>query len=418
MDGSLAAARRRKPLRRADIPAQARRASSTGAVLRAVLEHGPVARSTVARLTGLSPASVTGLCAELIAGGLLREAPEAAGPRGMGRPHIPVDIDTGRHLVAGAHVAVPHTTLALMDLRGRIVAQERLPRPERGSTPAEDLARLAGGLPRLLARHGGGRTVRGLGLATGGWVDQGSGVIVEHPLLGWQDVPARDLLGAATGLPVRVDGHSRALIRAEQLFGEVRTRVSVVQLFIGNVVDAAFATAGAVHQGPRFAAGTVAHLPVEQSNEPCACGRSGCLEATVSERTTVRRAVEQGIVAARAEGAAPAEGAALADGPATIGAVLAAAEGGDVRALALFRERARLVGRAAALLLDVLDPELLMVVEPGVSRLPECLAELRAEVAARSRVCADPERTVLPTSFPGSALATAGGAIALDALFS
>ncbi|WP_055589317.1 ROK family transcriptional regulator [Streptacidiphilus griseoplanus] len=401
MDQRSAPARARTPLRRADIPQArpARRTSSAGTVLRAVLDHGPVARSTVARLTGLSPASVTGICTELLARGLLREAPETAGPRGIGRPHIPLDIDTGRHLVCAAHVAVPHTTLALLDLRGRVVAEER--RPHRGLTPDQVLGALAARLPGLLAAHGGGeRSVLGLGVATGGWVDPGSGTVVEHPLLGWRDVPVRRLLAEATGLPVHVDGHSRALVHAEQLFGETRARASVAHLFVGNVVDAAFATAGTVHHGPRSAAGAVAHLPVGGSAEPCSCGRTGCLQAAVSERTLLRRGAALGI----------------GDGVSFAGLVALAVDG-DPAAVSLFRERARLVGRAAALLLDVLNPEVLVVVEPGVSRLPQCLDDLRAEVRARSWVRRDPEHTVVVTSFPGAVLATAGGAVLLDSLY-
>lgn len=90
---------------------------------------------------------------------------------------------------------------------------------------------------------------------------------------------------------------------------------------------------------------------------------------------------------------------------------------GDARAVALFRRRARLVGRAAALLLDMFDPEVLVVVEPGAGRMPECLADLRAEVAERSLVCDDPERAVVPSSFTGSVLAVAGGAVALGSLY-
>ena len=147
-----------------------------------------------------------------------------------------------------------------MDLRGRIVAQDR--RPHQGTDPAQVLGGLAARLPRLIAAHGAGRTVLALGVATGQWVDPATGVIVDHPRLGWRDVPARELLGAATGLPVHVDSHSRALARAEQLFGAVATRDSAVVLFVGAVVDAAFATGGTVHRGPRSGAGSVAHLPV------------------------------------------------------------------------------------------------------------------------------------------------------------
>ncbi|WP_405900614.1 ROK family protein [Streptomyces sp. NBC_00727] len=391
------------PLRRADIPAPVpvRRQTGTGSVFGAILDHGPVARSTVARLTGLSPASVSGHVGRLLARGLVRESAETAGPKGLGRPHIPVEIDTGSYLVAGAHIAVAHSTLSLMDLRGRIVAQDR--QPHRTTDPHRLLAELASRLPPLVAAHAGGRTVLALGLATGHRVDPESGVIVAHPQLGWQDVPARDLLAAATGLPVHVDSHSRALARAEQLFGQESTRASTVLLFVGAVVDAAFATEGALHRGPRSGAGSVAHLPLGAGGsggaEPCSCGRSGCLQSEVSERATVRRAAAQGLVT----GSFP--------------ELLDRALAGDARAVALFRRRARLVGRAAALLLDMFDPEVLVVVEPGAGRMPECLADLRAEVAERSWVCDDPERAVVPSSFTGSVPAVAGGAVALGSLY-
>ncbi|MFB8208828.1 ROK family protein [Streptomyces sp. NPDC056010] len=394
---------RTTPLRRADIPAAVpgRRPTGTGSVLGAILDHGPVARSTVARLTGLSPASVSGHVGRLLARGLVREAAETAGPKGLGRPHIPVEIDTGSYLVAGAHIAVAHSTLSLMDLRGRIVAEDR--RPHGSTDPHRLLAQLADRLPPLVAAHAGGRTVLALGLATGHRVDPVDGVIVAHPQLGWHDVPARDLLAAATGLPVHVDSHSRALARAEQLFGQESTRASTVLLFVGAVVDAAFATDGALHRGPRSGAGSVAHLPLGARGsggaEPCSCGRSGCLQSEVSERAMVRRAAAQGLVT----GSFP--------------ELLDRALAGDARAVELFRRRARLVGRAAALLLDMFDPEVLVVVEPGAGRMPECLAGLRAEVAERSVVCDDPERAVVPSSFTGSVLAVAGGAVALGSLY-
>ncbi|SCD53886.1 Sugar kinase of the NBD/HSP70 family, may contain an N-terminal HTH domain [Streptomyces sp. DvalAA-14] len=396
------------PLRRADAAPPVRRASAAGAVLGTILDHGPVARSTVARLTGLSPAAVSGHCAQLLARGLIRERAQTTGPRGLGRPHIPLEIDTRRYLVAGSHIAVTNSTVALMDLRGRIVAQDR--RPHRDPEPEQVLGGMAGRLSGLTAAAGAGRTVLGLGLATGYRVDTAAGTIIDHPRLGWRDVPARDLLTAATGLPVHVDSHSRALARAEQLFGDVSARDSCVLLFVGAVVDAAFATAGTVHRGPRSSAGSVAHLPVgslgadrharpPQGAEPCVCGTPGCLQSEVSEPSVLRRARARGLP--------------VADFP----DLLELAVAGDEVAKGLFRRRARLVGRVAAWLLDMFDPEVLVVVEQGAGRMPECLAELRAEVGRRSWVCDDPERSVVPSSFTGSVLPVAGGAVALGTLY-
>ncbi len=384
-------------------------------MLGAILDHGPVARSAVARLTGLSPASVTGHCGHLLARGLIREAAATSGPRGLGRPHIPLEIDTERHVVAGAHIAVRHTTLSLMDLRGRIVAEDR--EPHRGTAPDQVLDRLAARLPALVSGHAADRTVLALGVATGHRVDPRTGVIVDHPQLGWRNVPARDVLATATGLPVHVDGHARALARAEQLIGESSSRTSAVLLFVGTVVDAAFATGGLVHLGPHSGAGSVAHLPVggrdpapgaernegptpaEGSPERCACGAPDCLQAQVSEPALVRRAARRGL--------------SVPDFP----ALLERALRGDPVACAVFVDRARRVGRAAALLLDMFDPDVLVVVEPASGRLPECLAALRAEVKRRSWAGEAAATAVVPSSFTGSVLAVAGAAVALGALY-
>lgn len=380
-----------------------RRRTSASAILRSVLAHGPVARSTIARLTGLSPASVTDHCNRLTALGLIQEAATLRRSNGVGRPHVPVDLDDSRFVVGGVHVAVPYTTVALLDLRGRVVAERRLNHGEEGGdsdqqapppAPAQVLADAASGLRALLAAAPG-RVPLGVGVATGGWVDRDSGTIVEHPLLGWRDVRAREVIHALTGLPVHVDGHARALVNGERLFGRTADRGrSLLHLFVGNVVDAAFATHDEVHHGPRSQSGAIAHLPLAGGTERCDCGRTGCLQAELSERTLCRRAREAGVV--------------RTSDPMH---VLAAAADGDPVAVRLLLHRARMVGRAAGLLLDVLNPDTVVVTEMGAVHREDCLAALREEVGP------DRAAAVVPTSFPDSVLAVAGGSVALDVLY-
>ena len=239
-------------------------------MLQAVLDHGPVARSTVARLVGLSPAAVSRLSADLIVAGLLRESAQEAGAKSVGRPHVPLEIDISRRVALGLHIAFRHAVLAVLDLRGHVIARERIPHQD--TDPRRVMSRLAARIPGFVAEHAAGRMPVGLGIATGGWVDRADGVIIEHAMLGWRDVPARQVFADATGLPVRVDNHARALARAEQLFGDPRARTSIVHLFVGNMIDAAFATGGTIHHGPHSAAGAAAHLPLEGRTERCLCG--------------------------------------------------------------------------------------------------------------------------------------------------
>ncbi len=369
---------------------------AAAAILRTVLDHGPVARTAIGRATGLSPAAVSRQTAGLISLGLLRELPASSLSPRVGRPHVPLDVDTRRHLACGVHIAVPFVTFSVVDLRGQVVAREQ--RPREGDAMAV-LQMIIRHLPGFLARHATGSRVLGLGVVTGGRVDPELGLVVEHEPLDWRDVPVRAVLAAATGLPVHVDGHARALAQAEILFGDPRARRSLLHLFVGNVADAAFATDGSVHIGPNSAAGGIAHLRLADSDAPCRCGRSGCVQATLSERTLLRHAVGEGIIS-RPD---------LQD-------LLATALGGDRRAVALFRDRLRVVGRLIALLVDMMDPEIVVLTEAATLFLPALRADLFAEISAYSRVCAEPERMVLPSSFGPDVLAVAAGAAVLDAV--
>jgi predicted NBD/HSP70 family sugar kinase len=120
----------------------------------------------------------------------------------------------------------------------------------------------------------------------------------------------------------------------------------------------------------------------------------------VSEQTLVRRALARGVI-----------------DRADFRKLIDEAVSGRAEAVTMFEERARLVGRAAGLLLDLFDPEVLIVAEAGASRLPACLATLRAEAVAWSSAGAQVAPVIRTTSFPDNVLAVAGGAVALDRVY-
>ncbi|CAM5610309.1 sugar kinase [Streptomyces avidinii] len=407
-------------------PGDGRAAANASAVLLAVLAHGPVARSGIPALCGLSPAAVSRQTTALLRAGLLRELHEYAEPPGPaapgdpsgpggpgslggpGRPRIPLDLHTGPvggPLVAGLHIGVPASTFSVVDLRGRVLARRAF--PHAGHAPAELPATIATELDGFLRKFRSGSTgtrvtggatrpLLGLGAALGGWVRPADGTVVRHDALGWHDLPLGAVLSERLGLPVSVDNHARAVAQAEILFGRPEARSSLLHLFIGNVVDAAFGIGGTVHQGPGAAAGDVAHLPVPGSLAPCACGRTGCLQASVSDTVVGAEAVRRGIVPEP-----------------SVNLLVDAAATGDPRADRLLRERARTVGRAAALLLDVFNPAVMVVSELSSILDEGYLDEIR-------HAAGDPERygrrIVAPHAGP-AVLPVAGATVLLCPLF-
>lgn len=376
----------------------ARRAASAASLLQALLDCGPLPRSAIAQRTGLSPASVTGHSADLVSAGLVAELPEARGPGGIGRPRVPLDLNTGIGVVGGIHLGVRNATVALLDIRGRCLAQRSVRHD--GAGPDAVIARSGDILEQLLARSGAPGRLLGVGAASGGWVDRHAGMIIDHPGLGWRRVRVAARLQRRFGVPAFLDSHARALVRAEQLFGHRRSRESVLLLFIGNVVEAAFALGDQVHYGPASRAGAIAHLEARRGGPACSCGRTGCLEVTVSGQRLAARAQQAGIIAA-----------------AEFDDLVTAALAGDRRARQLLYQRAGHIGRAIGPIIDVLGPALVSVVEPAAARLPGCLQVLRASIGDASATVTDPDALVTVSSFSAVPLPAAAGAVILDAIY-
>ena len=419
------------------------RAASAAAVLRAVLLHGPVPRSRIAELSGLSPATVTRLFPLLADRGLLRELGEPEAGQTLGRPRVPVDLDVSAWAVLGVHIGVRRSVFGLLDLRGRLLGAGECEHED--PSPEAVIAQAGARLRSMRERVAGRRRVLGLGVITGGRVDVEAGRLEEQPGLGWTDVDLRAAFARSTGLPVFVDEHVRAMATAEGLFGRARRAGSLGYLYVGNTLGFAYSADGAVHRGSRAAAGEIAHLPLGLTPPaagaplaavgapravgaalvgasaragsllaeppladsrfadvdaladfaPCVCGSRDCFLALAGERGVAERAVDLGVVPEP-----------------RIDLVLKAARAGDEVADRLLRARARNVGAAVAVLLGVLDPELFIVAGRGLTDATEYLPDLRA--GARERLRGELPVPIVPTAFGSQVNAVAAASVVID----
>ncbi|MEU6831465.1 ROK family transcriptional regulator [Nocardia beijingensis] len=361
---------------------------SAGAVLRALLELGPAPRSSIARHAGISPATVTWQTRALLEAGLIVELPETAGASGIGRPHSPLALDTAGNVAIAVHIAATHTTVALVDIGGTLRHTTKV--PHRTHAPYDILATAAAEVCRVRDDFGDLRIV-GLGVATGGRVDRAAGSVVDHAFLRWRDVPVREYLAARTGLPTQLDSHTRALMHAEQLFGRMGATASSVVLFVGNVIDVAIAVHGQVHYGPRSGAGSI------ESLLGVGAGKSAQGDSSLNDYYSDHALLERyGLASTVPE------------------LVAVAAEKTSVRDM--FLERARVLGRVVAALIDLLDPESVVIVDRGRS-IGGVWETYLAAVREHSLLCADPAELVACSSFEGRVLEMSAGAVVLHSLF-
>lgn len=271
----------------------------------------------------------------------------------MTRPGpLTVGIDVGGTKIAGGVVDPSGTVLTLA----------------RVDTPAYDVDRTREAIIAMVRRFAADHELAAVGIGSAGWVDASRDRIRFAPHLAWRDEPLPEQVADAVGLPVVIENDANAAAWAEFRFGAGRQcRDSLVMLTVGTGLGGGFVFAGELLRGAHGFAGEPGHVQAVPDGEQCGCGRRGCLEVYASGRALVRYA-RQGAAAAPQ---AAAELLAAAGGAEHItGAqVTAAARAGDKVARQAFDQVGRWLGIALADLVQLLDPQLLVlgggVVEAG-----------------------------------------------------
>jgi predicted NBD/HSP70 family sugar kinase len=371
-------------------------------VAQTVLRLGSPARAEIAQVTGLSPTSLTKITAQLKAARLLVERVAVAGGD-TGRPRVPVALDTSYHRFAGIHIGLRRTTGGLVDLAGGVVAERVITHKRTSQAAILDEARAL--CDELTTLAGGADRVLGAGIATGGRVDPDTGTVLHHPLLGWRDVALGQALGARP-YPVHVDSSVRALALAESYLGVAQGAESAVFLFVGNIVGAGLLVDGRLRRGRDSSAGTIDHLPVGGSvtgtatGEACHCGRRDCLAVLGSDVAVLGRARAAGLVGPQS----------------SFEALVRRSRSGVEAAADLLRERARYAGVAAGILLDLLDPDVL-VLGGGLLQTPEHLDALVDAAAGRLSRPEAADR-IRPTGLGEGTLVRGSASLPMHAFFS
>jgi predicted NBD/HSP70 family sugar kinase len=370
------------------------------AVLRLLLERGPMARRDIATTLGLTPATITNVTRELIRLDLIEERNGHAHVADA-RKAVPLDVRGAGAAALGINLGRPGAALCVVDLRGTVLAEARLPYADHA--PASVTQAVAATGQRLLAESMvDDRRLVGVSVGVAGVVAPDRDAIRAHLALGWRDVPFGALLGAALGRPVVVENNVHAMAVNERLFGVAAGAGDVVLLFVSATIGAGVLVDGALHRGHHASAGLVGHIVVEPDGPLCSCGSRGCLEAVASTEAIVEAWEPQ-----RAGPHAP-----------SYPRFLAATRAGDERARRLLARQAYHVGGAVAHLLHVLDPDLVVLAGPGavddVDLAGESWLEIVRRIARQRAPLLDvPDERIVASGFGADAAMRGAAAIAL-----
>ncbi|MDT8340231.1 MAG: ROK family protein, partial [Longimicrobiales bacterium] len=238
------------------------------------------------------------------------------------------------------------------------------------------------------------------GVGSPGAVDRVSGRVVQSPNLGWRDYPLRDRVQELADWPVVVDNDANCAAFGEYWVGAGRGTRSMIGVVVGTGIGGGIILDGRLLHGASDAAGEIGHTTVNFAGRRCACGNYGCVEAYASGPNIAARAREgleagaESVLVRMVEGRLD---------RVTAATVYEAVVEGDVYAADVMMETARILGAGIASLINVLNPEA-VVIMGGVTRAGRVLFDpLRAEIRRRTfRVASDACR-ILPAQLPETA---------------
>lgn len=253
----------------------------------------------------------------------------------------------------------------------------------------------------VLSRYGGeGPDFAGIGIGSPGPLDRKTGTVINTPNLGWRNFPLRDLISNGAGLPATLDNDANCATYGEWWLGAGRNVDTLVGLTLGTGIGGGIVLNGEIFHGISDAAGEIGHMTIDSTGRRCKCGNYGCLEAYASGPAIALRAMEG--IEAGAESLLPA----LVNGrleDITAATVYEAVVLGDPYANEVMRETAKFLGAGVGNLLNILNPEM-VVITGGVTRAGDHLfVPLRAEVRRRAFKSAEEACQIVSARLPGTA---------------
>ena len=337
------------------------RETNLSLVLRLIHNQSPVSRAQMAGITGLNKSTVSSLVDELIERRLVHETGSNSG--GAGRPATLLEINPQAGSIIGVELGVDFVSVAVTDVLGNILWRKR--EDARQEDGQEKMINQTLQIVKEAITAGKRKNYHfmGIGLSTPGTVDVDKGLLIFAPNLHWHNVPFVRIFSEQAKLKVFVENDANAAAIAEHLFGTARQCQDFLFVFAGVGIGGGLFLNGKLYRGRNGYAGEIGHSPImaEPSQTVCHCGNRGCWETYANQYSIIQRI--QARLEVRRSSIIP---KLMADqnAPLSIPLIKQAADAGDREAIDSFTEAGHAMGQGFAGLINIFNPERIILGGP------------------------------------------------------
>jgi predicted NBD/HSP70 family sugar kinase len=344
------------------------RRNNLGLLLDQVHRDGDLTRAKLTQRLRLNRSTIGALVAELTDLGLVSEHVPTGSER-AGRPSHVVGPRIDGPFAYAVDVEVDRVVRAAVGVHGRVLARSESRLTHDADDPARVVELIVGGLAPLSADLPAGAWPVGLGVSIPGTVRRADHRIELAPNLRWRDVSLEAMLAARVPveLPVCVGNDADLGALSEHSRGAGRGRDDLIYLNGKIGVGGGIITGGNPLPGHDGLAGEVGHMMLDASGPTCHCGGRGCAETYIGEQALLRLSGRAGCPTRE-----------------SVAEVFAAARAGEPLARNGVRAVAVSLGRTVASLLNLLNPQAVIMGGSlsGILELARCEIEAEMERGA------------------------------------
>lgn len=264
--------------------------NNTELVLMTIWKAGEMSRVQVAEATGMSIVTVGRIADELMARGVLREQERGGGTQ-VGRPPKLLSLEKDDLFCASVFLDRDCLYLGMVDPCGKISCQESHPLPEGEFVPKVILPWMAERIAAFMEAHEPQREHAVVGVVMPGVIDFQRGVLEYSANFHWRDVAVVDYMKERMPqYEFILENDTKAMALAEHSFGASADCQNMVVLSIGDGIGAAVIIDGEIYRGQKNMAGEIGHISLNPAGKICECGKVGCLQTHLSQRSILAEA--------------------------------------------------------------------------------------------------------------------------------
>lgn len=332
------------------------RAINRFSILNTIRNAKLISRVDIAKATGLSQASLTGITADLLQENLILE--KTAGESIGGRKPILLSLNPKGAIVVGVKLSIYEISIVIINFEATIIGSHSIPLEKKTYSPEEISEILASTVRSCLWQENFSKDqIAGIGIGLPGWIDSTSGLVRYMPNYQWENVNLKQLVEEKLDLPTFIENDANTQAIAEQWFGAGKGVENFLVVTLEYGIGMGAVINGQLYRGQNGISSEFGHSIINIGGPLCRCGKQGCIEAIVGENAILRDAQKA---------ATSGKWGGEKNSTVTIEEVIQSAKAGESSLKEIYHQAGVVLGIGITNLIQLYDPDKIIITGKGV----------------------------------------------------